>query len=50
MIDYIILGVILIGIIVVCLRFIKRKKKGIVGCCGCSSCPGNGSCSKKKQL
>lgn len=45
LIDYILIGVIAVGIALITVHLIRRKKQGKGGCgCGCSSCPSAGAC------
>ncbi len=44
-IDYIIIGLIAVGVALITMHLIRRKKQGKGGCgCGCSSCPSAGAC------
>lgn len=48
-IDYILIGVLALGMALIIVHLIRQKKKGKGGCgCGCSSCPSAGSCPSAK--
>ena len=51
-IDYILIGVISVGIALITVHLIREKKRGKGGCgCGCASCPSAGACpSAKAQI
>ena len=48
MIDFIVIGLLIAGVVFAVLSIIKQNKKG--GCCsGCSGCAYSGSCKNKKS-
>lgn len=48
-IDYILIGVLALGIALIIVHLIRQKKKGKGGCgCSCASCPSAGMCSSAK--
>jgi hypothetical protein len=49
-IDYILIGILAVGLIGVVVYLIKEKKKGNSGCgCGCSGCPHANACNSAQK-
>lgn len=48
MVDYIIVGIIMIALALIVFRAVNKAKKGETGCgSGCSGCPSSSACHKE---